>query len=292
MNPYRESRRYDDPYKDYDYDEDGFPGEFLYGDDVYVDDYYMDEVWKPVEGFPDYWVSSKGRIYSLIKNNFVYGNPSGKCGHVEVSFRSDKTRHRSYMHRAVAEAFNPNPHNLPIVRHGDNNPENNCVNNLDWGTSLDNVQDCIKSGRFRYFTDEDIKAANAKRRTPIVGINLRTGEEVFYISQQEAARDLGINQSSISSVLRNKNKSVFGWYFRYAGDPIDIDINTYKYVQHGRPVLAINLESGDRHIFTNSSEAARGLGVSEASISNVLRGKQHATRGYKLLYADEEEYDE
>lgn len=34
------------------------------------------------------------------------------------------------VHRLVAEAFIPNPDNLPEIDHIDNNPQNNAVSNL------------------------------------------------------------------------------------------------------------------------------------------------------------------
>lgn len=38
----------------------------------------------------------------------------------------------------VAEAYIPNPNNLPIVMHLDDNPLNNIVSNLKWGTHKEN----------------------------------------------------------------------------------------------------------------------------------------------------------
>ena len=63
---YRDEERYNNPYKDYDWDDEGFPGEFVYGDDCYIDPYYGEERWKQVRDLPYYWVSDMGRIYSIL----------------------------------------------------------------------------------------------------------------------------------------------------------------------------------------------------------------------------------
>lgn len=59
-----------------------------------------------------------------------------------------KTGHRGQyrVHRMVAEAFIPNPDNLPEVNHKDNNRTNNCVDNLEWCTHVYNIQYSIDSG--------------------------------------------------------------------------------------------------------------------------------------------------
>ena len=44
-----------------------------------------------------------------------------------------------YIHRMVAEAFIPNPENLPIAHHKDENPRNNKVENLEWRTNEYNI---------------------------------------------------------------------------------------------------------------------------------------------------------
>lgn len=50
-------------------------------------------------------------------------------------------------HVAVARAWIPNPHNLPLVRHLDDDKENHHVSNLAWGTTKDNMLDACLNGR-------------------------------------------------------------------------------------------------------------------------------------------------
>ena len=291
MYGYYDRRRYEDPYKDYDWDNDGYPGEFVYGEGVYLDDEYMDELWKRTKYFPNYWVSNRGRMYSPCKDKFIYGSPL-KSGHIDVSLRINGVRRHALMHRVVAEAFLPNPNNLPVVRHIDNDPSYNDISNLIWGTQLNNVHDCIRSGNFKYFTKEDVEAANAVRRTPVTAINLRTRAEINYISQQEAARDLGISQSSIYRVLSGRSKHAGGYYFYYTDKPTPIDASTYKYSRHNYPIKAIETDTGEEYVFGNQTETAEALGMSVASVSTVLSGKARQAKGYIFEYFDEEErYD-
>lgn len=199
-------------YDGYDWDVEGFPGEYVYGDDRYVEDTYMDERWLRDVEEPQYWISNKGRTYSEQTRRFIHGTPL-KSGHIDISMKHDGARTHRYVHRMVAEAFIPNPHNYPIVRHLDDDPSNNYTNNLAWGTQLHNMHDCIQANRFRYFTPEDIAKANAVRRTPLIAIRISDGKSSHFVSQQEASRILGIDQSSINAVLHGRRASAGGYRF-------------------------------------------------------------------------------
>lgn len=76
-------RRYSDPYKDYDWDEDGIPGEYVYGDGEWSDPEYGDELWKKTK-VPGYWVSDYGRVYSEYTKKFIHGSPIGETGHIDL----------------------------------------------------------------------------------------------------------------------------------------------------------------------------------------------------------------
>lgn len=279
-----------DYYNCCDWDFYGFPGDCIFGDDVYIPEEYMDERWLPVRGVPfyDYWVSDKGRLWSNISQRFIEGTPNCRTGHIDISIICNGKRHHKYLHRMVAEAFIPNPHNYPLVRHLNDDPSDNRVENLAWGTSLDNVHDCIKNGHFRRFTPDDIELANQKRRTPIKAVHLASGREYEFISQQEASRVLGVNQSDISSVARGKATNARGYYFYYTNEEPSIDLNDYRYSRHFALIRAIDLYTGETYIFKGQTDAARELGVSVASVSMILSGKTKSVKGFTFEYVNEE----
>lgn len=179
-----------------------------------------DDIWLPVSGYEDYYVSKSGMISGPGRHGEreILSESIGKNGHRYVSLYKKGIRHKEYVHRLVANAFVPNPNNYNVVRHMDDSPDNNDADNLLWGTQRDNILDMRRSGNDYRFTDKDRERAFSKRRTPIIATNIKTGEEFFYISQQEASRQLRISQSDISSIVSNKpgRHTTKGFTFRYA----------------------------------------------------------------------------
>ena len=114
-----------------------------------------------IPGCPGYYISKRGQIYSRVIPN---GNDAGKLGKVwrerrvkimiktpTYSTKRVKIRNKSYsVSRLVALAYIPNPENKPCVCHKDNNSLNNNVDNLYWGTQAENMQQCIRDGRYSY----------------------------------------------------------------------------------------------------------------------------------------------
>lgn len=101
----------------------------------------MKEIWKPIEKYPHYYVSNLGRVKSDFYNKETILVPrlewNGRL-FVNLYDRQGKM-HSTKIHRLVAEAFIPNPLNLPQVNHKDENPKNNRASNLEWCTAKYNL---------------------------------------------------------------------------------------------------------------------------------------------------------
>lgn len=117
------------------------------------------EIWKDVVGYEGlYQVSNLGRVKRIkhttkklffserIVNQYVNMN-----GYMMAPLSKDgKDKHKA-VHRLVAQAFIPNPDNLPFVNHKDENPLNNHVDNLEW---------CTAKYNSNYGTIKDRKSKN------------------------------------------------------------------------------------------------------------------------------------
>jgi hypothetical protein len=107
----------------------------------------MIEEWKDVPGYEGlYRVSNLGNVYSCKRNRPMKQNDNGS-GHLVVLLYKDGKPKINPVHRLVAGAFIPNPFNLPIVHHLDDNPQNNHVSNLKWCTQKENVHYTIAAGK-------------------------------------------------------------------------------------------------------------------------------------------------
>lgn len=106
----------------------------------------------------DYIVSSDGKVYSAhdcgrAKYHQEISQRLNADGYMQITVGKTGNRSQYRVHRMVAEAFIPNPDNLPEVNHKDNDRTNNRVDNLEWCTHEYNIRYSIESGNHICTTD-------------------------------------------------------------------------------------------------------------------------------------------
>ena len=83
----------------------------------------------------NYLINKNGIIYSIFTMKELSHKAYNGNGYRRIILRDiNKQKHLLYLHRILAETFIPNPNNYPIINHKDENPSNNCVDNLEWCT--------------------------------------------------------------------------------------------------------------------------------------------------------------
>lgn len=175
-----------------------------------------DSEWVPVDENPRYLVCREGFVKRSGSDKVLIPHKGDGHGHLNVRLSDQGVVHERYIHRLVAKAFVPNPNNYQYVRHLDDDPTNNCIENLAWGTQLDNHNDCVRNGNYRRFTDTDREKHLEKQRIPIYAIGVIDGERLYFSSATECSRQLGIQQSNIWKVLHGQRKQTGGYIFEYA----------------------------------------------------------------------------
>lgn len=111
------------------------------------------EIWKSVDGYPAYKISSLGRVSGYLG---LMTPQIDTKGYYRVRLDSSTKK----IHRLVAQAFISNPKGLPQVNHKNTIKTDNSVDNLEWSTNLMNSQHAYKNGLRPYpgkLNDEDAR---------------------------------------------------------------------------------------------------------------------------------------
>lgn len=118
------------------------------------------DTWKDIPGYEGlYEITSNGIVRSKSRRKYngkgfytlpgrvlsVYYKSNHGYPVVQLS-DIEGNKNRFTLHRLVALAHIPNPNNLPVVLHKDDNKLNCSVNNLSWGTQRQNLIDAFKTG--------------------------------------------------------------------------------------------------------------------------------------------------
>lgn len=197
------------------------------------------EIWKPIEGYEDYYeVSSNGRVRSIDRSFCQFGNRGSffqrtykgrilqqrknRNGYYYVVLSKDGKHKTITVHRLVAQAFIPNPNNYHVVDHINGDKTLNAAFNLRWVTESDNVRNpntynkmCdrlkgshICSWRGHFGNEHPMSKSVAQ-------YDLSGNFIAEYGSASEAGRQLGISRTCVSDCASGKCKKSHGFIFKY-----------------------------------------------------------------------------
>lgn len=234
----------------------------------------MNEVWKQIDD--RYSVSNLGRIKSNYANKDRILKPFfNNDGYLMVDIRKPGHRKSVGVHRLVAQAFLPNPNNLPQVNHKDEDKTNNRVDNLEW---------CTLQYNCNYGTRNIRKGINCRK--PICSVD-GCGNVVRYGSRLEASNTTGISDTSISKALSenaNHNKTAGGLLWFYDDGNVENMVKELgiKAKTNKRKVYSIDA-NGEIERYESASDAKRKTGV-----NNIIRAIKHGTKagGKNWFYDD------
>lgn len=193
----------------------------------------MKEIFRTIDNCPDFMVSNMGRVKSLkLGKEKILSQWVTRRGYMSVPI-SDKNGYRKQysVHRLVAQAFIPNPNNLPEVNHKDENKTNNIIwvnedNSIDYNKS--NLEWCDRKYNMNYgTTKERIGQGNSKSviQYSKEGILIRKWD-----SATEAKKEYNI--SHIIECCKGTYKSAGGYVWKYYDKEtylIGIMNNNFKY---------------------------------------------------------------
>lgn len=177
----------------------------------------MKEIWKDIKGYEGlYQVSNLGFVKSFdrfvsngIKRGKILRNKVNDSGYVVIILVGyDNKKKSHYLHRIVAETFIPNPQNLPVINHKDENKLNNHVSNLEWCTQKENIN-----------YGSSIKRRIENQSYRVSQYSLSGDFIASYSSAHEIEDKLGYNYQSIQNCCRHEYNQSYGYIWRYFDDP-------------------------------------------------------------------------
>lgn len=146
-----------------------------------------------------YAITTCGKVWSYRSKRFLtIGKHSNDYYAITLCKNGEKKRY--LIHRLVAEAYLPNPNNLPQVNHKDEDKSHNYTNNLEW---------CDAQYNNSYGTKGERSAKKNGKTVYCVELD-KTFE-----STQQAGRELGISASHISEVCRGIHAQTREYHFYY-----------------------------------------------------------------------------
>lgn len=183
----------------------------------------QEEIWKDIEGYEGlYQVSNMGRVKSLGNGGTNQHKGKETIMKQQLSRRylslilvKNKEKKRFRVHRLVAQAFIPNPDNLPQVNHKNEIKTDNRVENLEFCDAIYNHNYGTINKRI-----SEAQINHKKKSIPIYQFTIDGKFVKEWPSIHEINRVLGFHRGHISDCCKRKPKykTAYGFIWRFASD--------------------------------------------------------------------------
>lgn len=151
-----------------------------------------------IPDFDNYQVSNLGTVRKKLKNGgYRVINPWLSDSHYSVTLVNETGRKVFYIHRLVLIAFGPPmPADRPLCMHLDDNPANNCIQNLMWGDKRMNAMMAVSNGRL---CPAELRVFLTREEAEAVREEYAAGK-----SMQQIATLFGCSRWTISNIVHNR----------------------------------------------------------------------------------------
>lgn len=167
---------------------------------------------RPITGFDGYYISNIGDVYSTRRTEYLKElvQEHHTTGYRYVNLYNNGKRTHARVHRLVGQEFIPNPNNLPMIDHIDNNKSNNYVGNLQWCDSSFNTKKAFDDGLAH--NDSGYEDSQSQ---PVKCTNLETGEVLLFGSIRQCSAYTKQAIGTISSQCKHITKPDYRSKYKY-----------------------------------------------------------------------------
>ena len=234
-----------------------------------------------IPGFSKYLISKEGIVFNRVRGKYIYGgiNP---VGYLVFRIWSDEKQdvYSVGRYRLLALAFlYPGDTQLNLmVNHIDGDKSNDCIENLEWVSALENLE---HAGKHNLTT----------KCRPIIIKNDTTNECYEFPSLIACARFLDVSKDTVAWRVRSNGTKTWCDGFRYsymdAGERL-ISASVLKTRRNNKIILRYCV-SGEEQIFNGLSACSEYLHIPISTLANWLNRKdQPVFPGYlQLQYLDD-----
>ena len=164
------------------------------------------EEWRPIKDYPEYEVSSLGRVRNAKKHNkdeqeHIRLPDYNSKGYARLRLMREGRIIRKFVHRLVAETFLENPNAKEMVDHINGDNKDNRLCNLRWTTRSENMLNGKVRKDKRHTTLRNI-VKNGKHYRWKICVEGRIHVSRNFATEQEAYADFLVRSRDLSNFVR------------------------------------------------------------------------------------------